>query len=196
MLLILQNIIILYFFLSRLTTEIQQGSTYSYTLDSFSVIDPTLRSDKIQSLTITTPDIPQITNAVLTEQVAGFLTLALYGIDSQVRYWSGWLRKNNWPTVLSGSATAQLNNDYLKFYDEDVSQTTFTFSATNGFWYGIVVPYDANNNPGPRTLCSGQVTGVGTGGSGGVPTITQVGIDLVTNGVGELFKSRLSLLIL
>ncbi len=162
--------------------HVQMGTTYLYTLDSFSIIDPTLRSDKIDVLTVTTPNIPLIGLATLTEQTAGYLTLALSVIDNQVRYWSAWIRKNNWPTVLSGSATAQLNNDYLKFYDEDVSQTTFTFTATNGFWYGIVVPYDANNNAGPRTLCSGLVDG--TGVTANIPTITQIGIDQITTAAG------------
>lgn len=166
--------------------HVQVGTTYLYTLDSFSMIDPTLRSDKIDILTVTTPNIPQIGLATLTEQNANFLTLALSQIDTQVRYWSAWIRKNNWPTVLSGSAVAQLNNDYLKFYDEDVSQTTFTFTATNGFWYGIVVPYDANNNAGPRTLCSGLVDGTGVTAS--TPTITSMGIDLITTGLGTQNK--------
>lgn len=166
-------------------TAVQVGTTYSYTIDSFSSLDPTLRSDKIQILTVTLPSIPAINSAILTEQTPGYLTLVLNGVDIQVRYWSGWLRKNNWPTVTSGSAVSQLNNDYLKFADIDANQTTFTFSAGAGYWYGIIVPYDANNNAGPRTLCSGQVFGViGSGAASIVPAISQLGIDLVTNGVG------------
>jgi len=166
--------------------KVQVGTTYSYTIDSISLIDPFIKSDKISIQTVTTPNIPFIGTATLTEQSPGYLTLALSDIGTQVRYWSGWIRKNNWPTVLSGSAFAQLNNDYLKFYDEDIAQTTFTFSATNGFWYGEVVAYDANNNSSTRTLCSGQVSGIGV--NSGVPTLTFIGIDLVTNQVGVQFN--------
>jgi hypothetical protein len=168
--------------ISFVDEKVQVGTTYSYTIDSISLIDPFIKSDKISIQTVTTPNIPFIGTATLTEQSPGYLTLALSNIGTQVRYWSSWIRKNNWPTVQSGAAFAQLNNDYLKFYDEDINQTTFTFSATNGFWYGEVVAYDANNNSSTRTLCSGNVTGIGV--NSGVPTLTFIGIDLLTNGVG------------
>lgn len=162
---------------------VQVGTTYSYTIDSFSQLDRSLRSDKIQILTVTLPAIPGITGATLTEQTPGYLTLALNGVDPQVRYWSGWLRKDNWPTINGTDQNTQLVDDFLRFADLDASQTTYTFTAGLGLWYGIVVPYDANNTAGQRVFCNGLVLGIAGGGGGSTttktPAISQLGIDIV-----------------
>ena len=54
--------------------------------------------------------------------------------------------------------------------------------------------YDANNNPGPRTLCSGLVDGTGTGGTGGTvnsqPDFTAVGVDVINDGTG-IYRNKI-----
>jgi hypothetical protein len=175
--------------ISFVDLNVAQGQTYNYTIDSFSLVDPSVKSDKAPVLTATVNPLPVIGSFSLTEATPGYLTLALGNISPQVKYWSGWVRNGNWPTITSGQAPAALDNTYLKFQDEDTQHTTFTFSANTGWWYGEVLPYDSNNNGLIRVIASGYVSGIiggGTSTNAQVPTITNLTVATQSNGQNML----------
>lgn len=139
--------------------KIARDAVEDTTVDFYSTVIANGLTEEIQSITIDSDDVPEISSATITEPANNKLNVTISGIDEDTKYWSAWVRRNNWPTILSGVATASLDDDYMRANQESIDSTQIQFDASTGFWYGIVVPYDSYNNPGPRVIFSGSITG-------------------------------------
>lgn len=112
-------------------------------------------TEEVQSLILDSDTVPEIASGTITLTSTNTLLVKITGVDEDAKYWKLWLRKNNWPTIVSGSAEAALNDDYLRWTGStDVKQLTFT--AGTGWWYGVAVPSDSYSNYGPRIIFSGE----------------------------------------
>lgn len=141
--------------------NVTRNTTEDIIVDYYAFVPTNGLTEESRSLSIDDDTTPTIKSGTLIEITPGVVTVALYSPDDDTKYWSLWARRNNWPTISSGSATAALDNDYLRF-SSDITTTNVTFAASNGWWYGIILPYDSYANPGDRTIFSGFVDGVGT----------------------------------
>jgi hypothetical protein len=142
--------------------KIARDSIEDTTVDFYSQVIANGLTEEIQSITVDSDDIPEINTATITEPSNNMLVLTVSNYDEDTKYWSAWLRRNNWPTILSGSANAALDDDYIRVNQESIENTQIQFAATTGFWYGVVLPYDSYNNVGPRLVFSGSITGAVT----------------------------------
>ncbi len=139
--------------------NIARNITEDVTVDYYSFVPTNGLTEEARSLSIDDDTIPSIKSGSLIEITPNVVTVSIYSPDDDTKYWSLWVRRNNWPTINSGSSTASLDNDYLRFSAADITVTSITFAANNGFWYGIILPYDSYANPGNRVIFSGNVTG-------------------------------------
>ena len=139
--------------------------------------------EEVQSLIIDSDAIPEIASGTLTLLSSGIFSCSISGIDEDAKTWKAWIRKNNWPTVSSGSSVAAVNDDYLRFYGSTDTKS-FSFSASQGWWYGIVNPFDSYGSEGPRVVFSGNI---GVGGGSPNAAITSTGCDRISGG-GLIFN--------
>lgn len=139
--------------------SVDRNATEDLIIDYYSYVPTNGLTEEARSLSIDDDTTALIKSGTLIEITPNVVTVSIYSPDDDTKYWSLWARKNNWPTINSGSSTASLDNDYLRFLAADINVTSLTFAANNGWWYGIILPYDSYANPGNRTIFSGQVVG-------------------------------------
>lgn len=162
--------------------NVARNPTENITMDFYSFVPNNGLTEEPKSLTIDNDTIPQISSGTLIETSPFIGTVSIFGADDDAKFWALWLRKNNWPTISSGSSTASLDSDYLRFSDMDISIGSVEQSLSTGFWYGIIVPYDSYTNPGPRTIFSGLIDGVV-----GAAALTSLNVDTFYVQAGDTF---------
>lgn len=131
------------------------------TLEFYSFL-PGIGKEETRSVIIDNDTIPSIGSGAVTQPELGLLQVTISEIDEDVKFWRLYGRKASWPTINSGSASAALNPDYIRFFGS-TDTTSIQFNvATQGdpWWYFIVIPMDSFNSFGGRLLLSGQVQDV------------------------------------
>jgi hypothetical protein len=142
--------------------------------------DLTGLSEEVQSIIIDEDDIPEIGSGSFTQLSASQCQVKISQIDEDAKTWSLWSRKGSWPTVSSGTASAEMDLDFKRFTGATTT-SELIFNAGTGWHYFVAIPYDSYENAGQRLLFSGVMTPAPTP----PPTISNISIVYQSSPFGQ-----------
>lgn len=104
--------------------------------------------------------VAEVTSLLLTEPEGGVLNVAIDIINTKT--WHSWEKLGGWPTF-EGTSGGLLDPAFNRTINNPATLRSYQHAADTGTWYVIVLPYNANNQPGIRATASLAISGSPTG---------------------------------